>query len=81
MQLFLFISPVFVAVSYIPEKYIGLYAFNPLVGIMEGFRASVLGVNPMPWDLILPGLITTSIIFICGLVVFNKIEKSFADII
>lgn len=81
MQLLLFISPVFVSVSYIPQEYMKIYAFNPLVGIMEGFRASLLGVYPMPWDLILPGMISAFLIFILGILVFNRAEKSFADII
>ena len=81
IQLLLFISPVFVSVSYIPQEYRNLYAFNPLVGIVEGFRAALLGVNPMPWDLILPGMFTTLVLFITGILVFNRLEKHFADII
>jgi len=81
IQLLLFISPVFVSNTYIPQEYRNLYAFNPLVGIVEGFRAALLGVNPMPWDLILPGMFTTFLIFIIGFVIFNRLEKHFADII
>ena len=81
IQLMLYGSPVIISVSEIPDKYINIYSFYPLVGIIEGFRAALLGVNPMPWDLVLPGLLTAVFIFVSGLLVFNRLEKHFADII
>ena len=81
IQLMLYGSPVIISVSEIPDKYINIYSFYPLVGIIEGFRAVLLGVNPMPWDLVLPGLFTAVFIFVSGLLVFNSTEKYFADII
>lgn len=81
IQLLLYVSPVIISLSYIPDRYKTIYSFNPLVGIVEGFRSTLLGTNPMPWDLILPGLITTIFIFITGLIIFNKTEKYFADVV
>jgi len=81
IQLLLFVSPVIVSVSYIPEKYKTIYSFYPLAGVIEGFRSVFLGTQSMPWELILPGFITVIFIFISGLIVFNKTEKYFADIL
>lgn len=81
LQILLYVSPVIISLSYVPEKYKFLYSFYPLAGIIEGFRSCLLGVKPMPWDLIIPGFITSIIVFITGLIIFNKTEKNFADVV
>ena len=45
-------SPVVYPASLIPDQYRLVYALNPMVGVIEGFRSAVLGTNPMPWDMI-----------------------------
>ena len=48
----MYAAPVVYPTSLIPERFRYLYAVNPLVGVIEGFRASLLGSTPVPWDLI-----------------------------
>ena len=55
----------------------GLY---PMVGVIEGFRAALLGANPMPWDLIGIGSISTLVLLISGLFYFKRMEHTFADV-
>lgn len=77
-------APVVFPASLIREKfgfdmYI-LYGIYPMVGVIEGFRASLLGFKPMPWDLILVGAVSSIICFITGLRYFKKTERIFADV-
>ena len=82
VQLGLYISPVGFSSSVIPEKYRLLYSLNPMVGVIDGFRWSILGDNS---NIYIPGFILSlfvAVIFlIIGLMKFRKMEKTFADII
>lgn len=82
VQLGLFISPVGYSTSSIPEAWRLLYALNPMVGIIEGFRWSLLG-----GDVTLNGTaLAISVVVVCALLVsgtafFRRTERSFADVI
>lgn len=58
-----------------------LYGLYPMVGVIEGFRAALLGSSPMPWDLILMGSISTTVIFVLGAYYFRHMEARFADVV
>jgi len=82
VQLGLYISPVGFSSSVIPEQYRFLYSLNPMVGVIDGFRWSILGGNS---NIYIPGFLLSifvAVIFlIMGFIKFRKMEKSFADII
>jgi len=82
VQFGLYISPVGFSSSIIPEKWRFLYSLNPMVGVIDGFRWSILGGgSPIYW----PGFILSIgvIIFFLwlGIRSFRKMENSFADLI
>jgi len=81
VQLGLYISPVGFSSSIIPEKFRLLYSLNPMVGVIDGFRWSILGDA----NIYIPGFILSifvAVLFlIIGLIKFRKMEKTFADII
>ncbi len=52
IQLWMFASPIIYPLSLVPENWRWLYSLNPLVGIIEGFRASLLGL-PFNWNAII----------------------------
>jgi lipopolysaccharide transport system permease protein len=79
--LLMYASPVIYPTSLIPEQYRLLYALNPMVGIIEGFRAALLNTNPMPWDMLGMGSITTLVIFVSGTFYFRHRERVFADVV
>jgi lipopolysaccharide transport system permease protein len=81
VQLLMYAAPVVYPASYIPEEYRLLYALNPMVGVIEGFRSAILSTNPMPWDLIVVGAISAVIIALSGALYFKRREKFFADVI
>jgi lipopolysaccharide transport system permease protein len=80
MQLLMYGSPVIYPVSLIPERFHAIYALNPMVGIIEGFRAGFLGTGPMPWDLIGIGAATAAFFLLIGSLVFRRTERFFADV-
>jgi len=77
-------APVVFPASLIAEQfgynYYLLYGLYPMAGVIEGFRSSLLGFTPMPWDLIGMGSISAIIFFITGAYYFNKTERIFADV-
>ncbi|HAN39427.1 MAG TPA: phosphate ABC transporter permease [Chitinophagaceae bacterium] len=79
VQLLMYAAPVVYSTNAVPENLQTYYAVNPMVGVIEGFRAGFTGKD-MPWHWILPGMITSSILFVFGLFYFKKMEKNFADV-
>lgn len=80
-QLVMYCSPVVYPVSLIPQKYHLLYALNPMVGVIEGFRSGLLGTVPMPWHLVGVGSITAMLLFVSGTLYFHYKQRIFADVV
>ena len=81
VTLLMYAAPVVYPASSVPEQWRVLYSINPMVGVIEGFRASLLGTTAMPWDFILVGTISALVFFFSGLVYFRRMEKIFADVV
>lgn len=80
IQLLMYAAPVVWPASLIPEKYRLLYGIYPMAGVIEGFRSSIIGANPMPWDLIGIGTASSLLIAISGAFYFRRMERVFADV-
>lgn len=80
IRLLIYTAPVLYSASSISEPYRLLYSLNPIVGVIEGYRASLLGM-PMQWEYILPGLAMTVVLVVTGAVYFRRMERVFADVI
>jgi lipopolysaccharide transport system permease protein len=82
VQFGLYISPVGFQSSVVPERFRLLYAFNPMVGVIDGFRWCLLGAQNRIY---LPGLVASVIDVIVlvasGIWYFRKTEQTFADVI
>jgi lipopolysaccharide transport system permease protein len=52
-----------------------------MAGVIEGFRAALLGSIPMPWDLIIPGAVMSVVLFVSGMAYFKRMERYFADVV
>jgi lipopolysaccharide transport system permease protein len=79
-QFWLFITPVAYSTSLVPEKWQAIYALNPMVGVVDGFRWALLGRTP-PGPMGFVSAAATALLLIGGLMYFRRMEKSFADII
>lgn len=76
----MYASPVVYPVSLVPDKYRLIYGFNPMVGVIEGFRSALLATRPMPWDLIAMAVVVSAGSLIAGIFYFKLAESKFADV-
>lgn len=82
VQFGLYVSPVGFSSSVVPERWRLLYSLNPMVGVIDGFRWSILGgVSPLYWRGFALSLAVIAFSLRQGVRQFRKMEKSFADII
>lgn len=81
IQLWFFATPIVYASSLIPAPWNFLYALNPLVGVVEGFRWALFGKSAPPGPLLLLSIATMLVLLISGLFVFKRMERTFADIV
>ena len=80
VRMLIYSAPIVYSAASIPDTYRILYSLNPIVGVIEGFRASLLGTS-MPWTYIWPGIVTAALIFIGGSLYFKRMERIFVDVI
>jgi lipopolysaccharide transport system permease protein len=80
LRMLVYSAPIVYSASSIPEKYRIIYAVNPIVSVIEGFRACLLG-RPIPWTYVWPGMITAVVLLISGAVYFKRAERFFVDVI
>jgi lipopolysaccharide transport system permease protein len=80
-QLWLFASPVIYPSSLLPQPWRDLYGLNPMVGVIEGFRWTLLGSRPLPIAAVLLSCFMAMIVAISGAYYFRRTEKTFADVI
>jgi lipopolysaccharide transport system permease protein len=79
VRMLIYSAPIVYSASSIADGYRLIYSINPIVGAIEGFRACLLGI-PLQWQHIVPGMTSTFIILITGLIYFKKMEKTFVDV-
>jgi lipopolysaccharide transport system permease protein len=80
VQLGLYVSPVGFSSSVIPEKWRLLYALNPMVGVIDGFRWCLLG-SSIDWRGVGVSALVIAFALWLGVRQFRRLEKSFADLI
>ena len=80
-QFLLYASPVAYAVSAVPAHLRLIYFVNPLSGLLEGFRWSLLGVGTLDARIMAYSVVVTLLVFAGGALSFKKMERKFADVI
>lgn len=80
MRMLIYSAPIVYSATKIPESWRLVYSLNPIVGVIEGFRACLLGTD-VPWMFILPGIFTSVLLVVGGLLYFHRMEKVFVDVI
>ena len=81
IQVLMYASPVVYSGDLIPDLVKPLYAINPMVGIIEGFRWALLGTGAFPALPLAISLGVGILLFIIGGLVFQRVEQNFADVI
>lgn len=80
IQMLMFITPVIYPAS-IVGKYSWILAINPMTGVIKAAHAAIFNNAPINWPLLGISFITTSILFVIGIIYFKKTERYFADIV
>lgn len=82
IQFGVYVSPVGFSTSAVPPEWRALYSLNPLVGVIDGFRWSLLrGEAPLRWSSVASSLVITLLSCVLGAWYFRRTERSFADVI
>ncbi|MGI4787869.1 MAG: ABC transporter permease [Janthinobacterium lividum] len=85
MQFFLYASPVAYMLSYaltkIPPAFRTFYYLNPMAGLLEAFRWSLLGHETLPVIPVAYAAVVSLLAFFAGAYAFKKMERKFADVI
>jgi lipopolysaccharide transport system permease protein len=79
IQVWMYASPVIYPVSLVPDQYRWALALNPLAGIIDGFRAALLG-RPFDFPMLGCAALTSTGLLVLGMFYFRKTERRFADI-
>jgi len=82
VQFGLYVSPVGFSSAIVPQQWQLLYALNPMVGVIEGFRWAIIGrgafINPLGFWL---SMVIVVLPLLSGIRQFRRMEKSFSDVI
>jgi len=79
VQLWMYATPIVYPLSQVPEKWRNIYSLNPIVSILELFKKGFLNVGSSDLKMWSLSLFITFGLLIFGILIFNKIEKSFID--
>lgn len=79
LQLWQYLSPIPYGLALIPEKYLGIYMLNPVTPIVTTMRLAFFGTGYFNTFYYCISLVVTLIVFFIGIILFNKIEKTFMD--
>lgn len=80
-QVWMFATPIAYPLTAIPQRWLGLYLLNPMVGVTEGVRWALLPGYPLQAELLVPGLLTGMVLAVVGWMWFRAAQRRLADII
>jgi lipopolysaccharide transport system permease protein len=80
-QFWMFATPIAYPSSLIPQRWRSLFGINPLVGVVEGFRWSLLGVHTAPGPMIVVSSVVALGLLVSGAFYFRRLERTFADVV
>ncbi len=80
-QFWLFVTPVVYPITLVPDAWRWLYALNPMVGVVEGFRWALLGQSFTIDSFALVSVAVAVLLFLGGIAYFGRSERSLADVV
>jgi len=82
LQIGLFVSPIAFTTDSVPQPWKSVYVLNPLVGLIDGFRWSILGAaTPPAPEALAASVVITLVALILGVWYFRRMERTFADVV
>jgi lipopolysaccharide transport system permease protein len=80
-QFWLFATPIAYPSTLLSEQWRTLYSINPMVGVVEGFRWALLGVETAPGPMLIVSSMASLALLVGGVFYFRRLEKTFADVV
>ena len=81
VQSWLFLTPIAYPSSLVPEQWKALYALNPMVGVVEGFRWALLDTKPGPGPILWISAVAAIVLLLATAFYFRRLERTFADVV
>lgn len=81
VQVWMYLCPIVYPMSMVPDKWRTLYSLNPMVGVIEGFRWSLLGTSSPDWAAMAASAFVMCVLLVTGLYFFRRTEATFADVV
>jgi lipopolysaccharide transport system permease protein len=81
VQIWLFATPIAYPSSLLDDRWKWLYGVNPMVGVVEGFRWSLLDTASAPGPMLIASSLTALLMLVSGLWVFRRMERTFSDLV
>jgi lipopolysaccharide transport system permease protein len=81
LQIWLFATPIAYPSSLVPEEWQLVYGLNPMAGVVEGFRAALLGTPAPEVGVLVASACVTAVLLATGLAYFRRVDRTFADVI
>lgn len=81
VQIWLFATPIAYPSSLLSQPWRTIYAINPMVGVVEGFRWALLGAKTAPGPMLAVSSAVSAVILVSGAFWFRRLEKTFADVL
>jgi lipopolysaccharide transport system permease protein len=79
IQLLMYATPVIYPLSILPAKLKAIAVFNPMCAVVQGTRYGFTGQGEFSLEILIPAVITTTVLLLLGFLVYNRMEKSFID--
>jgi homopolymeric O-antigen transport system permease protein len=77
----MFATPVAYPSSLLPEPWRTVFGINPMVGVVEGFRWSLVGANTAPGPIVALSSLVAIGLLVSGAYYFRRMERTFADVV
>jgi lipopolysaccharide transport system permease protein len=81
VQFWMFASPVAYPSSLVPQKWRWLYGINPMAGVIEGFRWSLVGRGDPPGRMVFVSAAVVILVLAGGIAYFQRMETTVADVV
>jgi ABC-type polysaccharide/polyol phosphate export permease len=79
MQFWMYTSPIIYPLSKVPQKFLLLYQINPMVGIIDGYRRTIIENLSPQWGLLLYSTVFSLLLLVAAFAFFKRLEPTFAD--
>jgi lipopolysaccharide transport system permease protein len=81
VEIWLLATPIAYPSSLLSDSWRRVYAINPMVGVVEGFRWALLGTDTAPGAMILVSSVASLLLLVSGVFVFRRMERNLADVV